>query len=137
MAVKDDLRVTGSYHGCNIYRLGKDGVPALVSSTVCPGGQGDVSVVGNLLIMSVEDSRARKDCGLTGAPGKVNNDRFRGVRVFDISDIERPPQVGQVQTYRCRHPHSIFSAADKRIVLYNSRPSYVRNEAELPCSIGA
>src|SRR3546814_12087644 len=129
MAVKDDLRVTGSYHGCNIYRLGKDGVPALVSSTVCPGGQGDVSVVGNLLIMSVEDSRARKDCGLTGAPGKVNNDRFRGVRVFDISDIERPRQVGQVQTCRGSHTHSIASADDQRIVLYNSGTSHVDRQS--------
>jgi len=136
MAFKNDLLVTGSYHGFNIYRLGKDGVPALVSSTVCPGGQGDVSVVGNLLIMSVEDSRARTDCGLTGAAGKVNKDRFRGVRVFDISDIRRPRQVGQVQTCRGSHTHSIASADDKRIVLYNSGTSYVRDEEELPGCIG-
>ena len=136
MAFKDDLVVTGSYHGFNIYRLGQDGVPALVSSTVCPGGQGDVSVVGNLLIMSVEDSRARKDCGLTGAAGKVNENRFRGVRVFDISDIKRPRQVGQVQTCRGSHTHSIVSADDKRIVLYNSGTSYVREEEELPGCIG-
>jgi len=64
MAFKDDLMFAGSYHGFSIYRLGADGMPNLVSSTVCPGGQGDVSVVGNLLIMSVQDRRARIDCGL-------------------------------------------------------------------------
>ena len=64
IAFSGDMMVAGSYHGFNAYRLGADGVPALVSSTVCPGGQGDVSVVGKLLIMSVQDRRAGKDCGL-------------------------------------------------------------------------
>ena len=66
MAFSGDLLVAGSYHGFNAYRLGDDGMPSLVSSTVCPGGQGDVSIVGDLLFMSVQDSRARVDCGLGG-----------------------------------------------------------------------
>lgn len=131
IAFSGDIMVAGSYHGFNAYRLGEDGVPSLVSSVVCPGGQGDVSIVGNILIMSVQDSRARKDCGLQGAPGRVNDDRFRGVRVFDISDITRPRQVAQVQTCRGSHTHSIADADDKRIVLYNSGTSYVRASEEL------
>ena len=126
-----DLMVAGNYHGFNAYRLGADGVPNLVSSTVCPGGQGDVSIVGDLLVMSVQDSRARIDCGLQGVAGKVSEERFRGVRIFDISDITRPRQVGQVQTCRGSHTHSIVSADDKRIVLYNSGTSYVRDNEEL------
>ena len=54
MAFRDDILVAGSYHGFNIYKLNKDGIPNLISSVVCPGGQGDVSIVNNLLIMSVE-----------------------------------------------------------------------------------
>ncbi|WP_120718074.1 DUF305 domain-containing protein [Tsuneonella amylolytica] len=131
MAFRDDLMIAGSYHGFNIYRLGTDGVPSLVSSTVCPGGQGDVSVVGNLLVMSVQDSRARVDCGLQGVQEKVSAERFRGIRVFDISDLTRPRQVGQVQTCRGSHTHSIVSADDKRLVIYNSGTSYVRDEKEL------
>ena len=61
MAFKDNILVAGSYHGFNIYELGKDGIPNLISSVVCPGGQGDVSIVGNLLIMSVEENRSRID----------------------------------------------------------------------------
>lgn len=131
IAFSDDLMVAGNYHGFNAYRLGQDGVPTLVSSTVCPGGQGDVSIVGDLLVMSVQDSRARIDCGLQGVAGRVSEERFRGVRIFDISDITRPRQVGQVQTCRGSHTHSIVSADKRRIVLYNSGTSYVRDAAEL------
>ena len=132
MAFSGDMMIAGNYHGFNAYRLGADGVPNLVSSTVCPGGQGDVSIVGDLLVMSVQDSRARVDCGLQGVDGgRVDTERFRGVRVFDISDITRPVQVGQVQTCRGSHTHSIVSADDTRIVLYNSGTSYVRDGEEL------
>ena len=131
MAFSGDLMIAGSYHGFNAYRLGADGVPGLVSSVVCPGGQGDVSIVGDLLIMSVQDSRARIDCGLQGVTGKVNDQRFRGIRIFDISDVTRPQQVGLVQTCRGSHTHSIVSADADRIVLYNSGTSYVRDNDEL------
>ena len=131
IAFSGDMMIAGSYHGFNTYRLGADGVPSLVSSTVCPGGQGDVSVVGKLLIMSVEDRRARKDCGLGGINDNVSQDRFRGVRIFDVSDWRNPRQVGQVQTCRGSHTHSIVSADDRRIVLYNSGTSSVRDEKEL------
>ena len=131
MAFSGDRMVVGNYHGFNIYRLGADGVPSLISSTVCPGGQGDVSVVGNLLIMSVEESRGRTDCGLQGVTAKISPDRFRGIRIFDITDSARPRQVGQVQTCRGSHTHSVVSADDKRIVVYGSGTSYVRDEKEL------
>lgn len=131
IAFSGDLMVAGNYHGFNAYRLGEDGVPELVSSTVCPGGQGDVSIVGDLLVMSVQDSRARIDCGLDGVTGKVSKDRFRGLRIFDISDITRPRQVGLVQTCRGSHTHSIVSADADRIVVYNSGTSYVRDNEEL------
>ena len=51
IAFRDDVLIAGSYHGFNIYRMFEGGVPSLVSSIICPGGQGDVSVVGDLLIM--------------------------------------------------------------------------------------
>ncbi|MBD60037.1 MAG: DUF305 domain-containing protein [Citromicrobium sp.] len=131
MAFSGDLLVAGNYHGWNAYRLGEDGVPTLVSSVVCPGGQGDVSIVGDILIMSVQDSRARVDCGLQGVEGRVSADRFRGLRIFDISDITNPRQVGQVQTCRGSHTHSVVSADERRIVVYNSGTSYVRDDEEL------
>jgi len=131
MAFSGDVLVVGNYHGFNAYRLGADGVPALVSSVVCPGGQGDVSIVGNLLLMSAEETRGRVDCGLQGVTGDVSRDRFRGLRVFDISDLSRPKQVGAVQTCRGSHTHSVVSSDDKRIVVYNSGTGSVRKQKEL------
>ncbi|GGD07186.1 DUF305 domain-containing protein [Aquisalinus flavus] len=136
MAFAGDKLVVGSYHGFNIYDLGEDGVPALYSSVVCPGGQGDVSVVGDLLIMSVEQTRGRVDCGLQGIAEDVSEERFRGLRIFDISDMKRPVQVGQVQTCRGSHTHSIVSADDETIVVYNSGTAGVRDAEELEGCIG-
>ena len=132
MAFSGDLLVAGNYHGFNVYRLGDDGIPQLASSIVCPGGQGDVSIAGDLLLMSVQDSRARKDCGLQGIESNISDERFRGLRIFDISDVTRPRQVSQVQTCRGSHTHSIVSADDQRLVVYNSGTSYVRDDRELP-----
>lgn len=131
MAFFDDIMVAGNYHGFNIYKLGDDGVPNLMSSVVCPGGQGDVSVYENLLIMSVEQTRGRVDCGLQGVEGDVSEERFRGLRIFDISDLTAVRQVGQVQTCRGSHTHSIVSADDEKLVVYNSGTSRVRKQEEL------
>jgi uncharacterized protein (DUF305 family) len=138
MAFQDDLLVTGSYHGFNMYKIKNDGIPDLISSVVCPGGQGDVSIVGDLLIMSVEQVRGRVDCGREGVGKDASPERFRGIRIFDISDQSRPKQVGIVQTCRGSHTHSVVSgpSADGKIIIYNSGTSSVRDEEELEQCVG-
>ncbi|MBT8090763.1 MAG: DUF305 domain-containing protein [Gammaproteobacteria bacterium] len=133
MAFAGDVLVAGSYHGFNVYRLTEGGLPKLISSVVCPGGQGDVSIVGDLLIMSVEQTRGRLDCGLQGISEDVSAERFRGLRIFDISDLTRPVQVGAVQTCRGSHTHSVVSGPgeDGKIIVYNSGTSSVRDEEEM------
>ncbi|MEE2893969.1 MAG: DUF305 domain-containing protein [Pseudomonadota bacterium] len=133
IAFAGNVMVVGNYHGYNIYRLDAAGLPDHVSSIVCPGGQGDVSIVGDLLIMSVEQTRGRLDCGLDGVGEDVSPARFRGIRIFDISDLERPMQVGAVQTCRGSHTHSVVSGPgeDGVIVVYNSGTATVRDGEEL------
>ena len=136
MAFKDNILVAGSYHGFNIYELNENGIPNLVSSVVCPGGQGDVSIVENLLIMSVEENRSRIDCGLEGVNRDSSPDRFRGIRIFDISNLYEPKQVGAVQTCRGSHTHSVVSSSNKegKIIVYNSGTGRVRdNEEKADC----
>ena len=137
LAFAGDLMAVGNYHGFNLYRLGV-GAPDLISSVVCPGGQGDVSIVGDLLIMSVEDTRARVDCGRQGVAEDVSPDRLRGLRIFDIADPLRPRQVGLVQTCRGSHTHSVVSGpdADGDIIVYNSGIGRIRDEAELAGCVG-
>ena len=90
------------------------------------------------MIMSVEQIRGRVDCGLQGVPKDVSSDRFRGLRIFDISNLRRPVQVGQVQTCRGSHTHSVISGPgeDGKIIVYSSGTSSVREEQELTGCIG-
>jgi uncharacterized protein (DUF305 family) len=136
MAFRGDVLVVGNYHGFNIYRLTDAKAPTLLSSVVCPGGQGDVSIVGDILIMSVEQTLGRVDCGRQGVKDEVSPERFRGLRIFDISDLESPRQVGQVQTCRGSHTHSVVSEEGDRIIVYNSGTAGVRKSEELAGCVG-
>ena len=137
MAFQGDLLAAGNYHGINLYRITDAAEPKLISSIVCPGGQGDVSIVGNLMLMSVESNSGRVDCGREGVGSEPTPERFRGVRIFDISDRTRPVQVGQVQTCRGSHTHSVVAADENRLIVYNSGTANVRAEEELAgCTVG-
>lgn len=143
----------GNFYGVSIYDISDPAKARLVTSLICPGGQGDVSVYRNLLFMSVEMPNGRLDCGSQGfAPepppvaGQANagmpaaqKDRFRGVRIFDISDISNPKQVGAVQTCRGSHTHTLVTDPNDKnnVYIYVSGTSFVRQSEELAgCSDG-
>ena len=138
----------GNFYGVNIYDISDPAKTALLTSLVCPGGQGDVSVYRNLLFMSVEMPNGRLDCGSQGFPPdppppaghekerpkpSAQKDRFRGVRIFDISDIRNPRQVAAVQTCRGSHTHTlVVDPNDKdNVYIYVSGTSFVRQPEEL------
>jgi hypothetical protein len=139
LAFQNDLVFVGNFNGFMIYDVSDPSNPTLRTSVLCPGGQGDVSVYRNLLFMSVEQTRGRIDCGTEGAPGEVNPERFRGVRIFDISDLDSPVQVAAVQTCRGSHTHTILEAADDphNMYVYVSGAAGVRPAEELAgCEFG-
>ncbi len=123
----------GNFHGFNVYDVEDASDPRLVASVVCPGGQGDVSVYGNLLFMSVEQVRGRLDCGTQGLQEAVSGERFRGVRIFDITDVARPRQVAAVQTCRGSHTHTLVPDPrdPQHVYVYGSGTSTVRSAEEL------
>jgi len=123
----------GNFHGFNTYDVENGRRPRLVGSVVCPGGQGDVSVHGNLLFMSVEQTRGRVDCGSGGVSERVSADRFRGVRIFDISDLNHPRQIAAVQTCRGSHTHTLVTDPKDSgtLYVYGSGTSSVRSADEL------
>ena len=133
IAFAGDVLIAGSYHGFNAYDLSDPRSPQHLSSVVCPGGQGDVSVVGDLLIYSVEQTRGRLDCGLQGVAQPESDERFRGIRIFDISDVREPRQVGAVQTCRGSHTHTVVTDPDDagNIYVYGSGTGSVRSVDEL------
>ncbi|HET9282902.1 MAG TPA: hypothetical protein VFR24_13170 [Candidatus Angelobacter sp.] len=150
----------GNFYGISIYDISNPAKTKLLTTLVCPGGQGDVSVYKNLLFMSVEMPNGRIDCGTQGFPPApaptaeeeaqmkkedkqpappAQKDRFRGVRIFDISDIKNPKQVAAVQTCRGSHTHTlVVDPNDKdNVYIYVSGTSFVRQPEELAgCSNG-
>ncbi len=123
----------GNFTGYNTYDITNPKAPKLVASVVCPGGQGDVSVHGNLLFMSVEQTRGRVDCGTQGVEPPVSAERFRGIRIFDITDIRKPKQIAAVQTCRGSHTHTLLVDPDDKanVYIYGSGTSSVRSAEEL------
>jgi uncharacterized protein (DUF305 family) len=139
LAFARNLLFEGSFHGFNTYSVEDPRVPRLLGSVVCPGGQGDLSVVGNLLIMSVEETRGRLDCGLQGIAEPISGERFRGIRIFDISDVRAPKQVAAVQTCRGSHTHTVVTDPDDEgnVYVFGSGTSSVRPGEELAECSGA
>jgi len=138
----------GNFYGLNVYDISNPAKTTLLTSMVCPGGQGDPSVYKNLLFMSVETPNGRLDCGTQGFPSQpqppageekkptlpaAQKDRFRGVRIFDISDVKNPKQVAAVQTCRGSHTHTlVVDPNDKdNVYIYVSGTSFVRQPEEL------
>ncbi|MBK9153273.1 MAG: hypothetical protein IPM25_03475 [Chloracidobacterium sp.] len=149
LAFQGNYVFMGNFYGMNIYDISNPAMAKLVTSMICPGGQGDVSVYKNLMFMSVEMPNGRIDCGEQGfppaegagpgGPPAANKDRFRGVRIFDISDIRNPKQVGAVQTCRGSHTHTLVTDPKdkKNVYIYVSGTSFVRSSDELAgCSGG-
>ena len=133
LAFSGDLMVVGSFHGFTIYDIENGAKPRPVTSVVCPGGQGDVSVYRNLLFVSVEQTRGRIDCGTGGVKETVSPERFRGIRIFDISDLRKPRQVAAVQTCRGSHTHTLVPDPGDRnnVYIYVSGTGVVRSAEEL------
>ena len=146
----------GNFYGVSIYDISHPATTTLLTTMVCPGGQGDVSVYKNLLFMSVEMPNGRLDCGVEGFPPEppppageekdrdkekekkrripaAQKDRFRGVRIFDISDILNPKQVAAVQTCRGSHTHTLLLDPNDKdnVYIYVSGTSFVRQPEEL------
>jgi hypothetical protein len=133
LAFRGNQLVMGSFHGFNTYDIENAKRPRLIGSVVCPGGQGDVSIHGNLLFMSVEQTRGRIDCGTQGIQEKVSTERFRGIRIFDITDVKKPKQIAAIQTCRGSHTHTLVIDPDDKenIYVYGSGTGSVRPGDEL------
>ncbi len=132
LALSNGKLFVGNFNGFNAYDI-SNGAPQLVMSVVCPGGQGDISVRGDLLFMSVEEGRGKLDCSGGGNEGAINAERFRGVRIFDISDLNAPRQIAAVQTCRGSHTHTLVPHPSDANVLYvyGQGTSSVRKTEEL------
>jgi hypothetical protein len=134
LAFTGNYAIQGNYNGWMIWDISTPARPTLVRGFVCPASQSDVSVYKNLLFVSGEGLTGRLDCGTQGVQDTVSTDRLRGLRIFDITDIRNPRNVGNVQTCRGSHTHTVL--ADPRdpenVYVYISGSAGVRSPRELP-----
>ncbi|MBA3645980.1 MAG: hypothetical protein H0W63_07345 [Gemmatimonadaceae bacterium] len=135
LAFMGNTLVQGSFHGFQIWDISNPMAPSLRLAFPCPGGQGDPSVYRNLLFISVEQPTGRLDCGANGDTAATipTANRFRGVRIFDISDIQHPRQVAAIQTCRGSHTHTLVADPNdpNNVYIYVSGSAPPRPAAEL------
>jgi len=137
LAFKGNYAIQGNYNGVIIWDISDPANPEVVVDYLCPASQSDVSVYGDLLFVSGEGLGGRIDCGTEGVQERVSDVRLRGIRIFDISDIENPVYKANVQTCRGSHTHSVLKDPDddENVYVYVSGSAPVRPEEELPgCS---
>ena len=133
MAFQRNTLFLGGFNGLQVWDISNPSAPTLRLAFVCPGGQGDVSIYKHLLFMSVEETRGRTDCGKQGVTDTVSAERFRGVRIFDVSDAEHPRQITAVQSCRGSHTHTLVTDPKdkKNVYIYISGTGPARSPNEL------
>jgi hypothetical protein len=133
LAFKDHYAIQGNFNGVQVWDISNPRRPVLVKGYFCPASQSDVSVYGNLLFTSGENLGARLDCGAQGVPEPVSHERIRGIRMFDITDIRNPRYIGNVQTCRGSHTHTLVEHPNDRdnIYIYISGSAPIRPTEEL------
>ncbi|HSJ30322.1 MAG TPA: hypothetical protein VK933_02735, partial [Longimicrobiales bacterium] len=139
LAFRGNTLYQGNFSGFSVWDISNPADPELLSTVVCATDQGDPSIYGNLLFISAESGRSRKDCGMQGVEDGA--DRMRGVRIFDVSDPRSPRLVKNIQTCRGSHTHTIVPhPTDSNVLyIYVGGSSSVRDAAEVPeieCSEG-
>ena len=139
LAFRDDYLFQGSYQGFQVFDISDPAALEPVAAVLCPGGQGDVSIYGDILVMSAQESRGRIDCGLEGVADSISAERMQGIRVFDISDVRNPRQVAAIQACRGSHTHSLVTDPEDpdNVYVFIQGTSRVRDAAELPGCSGA
>ncbi len=137
LAFLGSYAIQGNYNGFQVWDISNPAAPTIRTSYVCPASQSDVSAYKNLLFVSSESGTGRLDCGTQGVKETVSKDRLRGLRIFDVTDIAHPRQVGAVQTCRGSHTHTLLVDPNDKdnVYVYISGSSGVRSAEELPgCS---
>lgn len=133
LAFTGNYAIQGNYNGFMVWDISNPSEPELVTEFLCPASQSDVSVYKNLLFVSGEGLGGRLDCGTEGVQESVSDVRLRGIRIFDITNIEEPEYISNVQTCRGSHTHSVLADPDddENVYVYVSGSAPVRPDEEL------
>ncbi|MEU3724269.1 hypothetical protein [Streptomyces sp. NPDC031705] len=129
LAFQGDYAYAGNYDGFTIYDIANPRSPKVVTQVLCPGGQNDVSVSGDLLFLSTDSSRSDDSCNSVSQPA-TEKSSWEGIKIFDIKDKRNPKYIKSVETACGSHTHTLVPGG-RDIYLYVS--SYSPNEAFPDC----
>ncbi|MFR9727616.1 LVIVD repeat-containing protein [Saccharopolyspora sp. MS10] len=120
IAFQGDHAFVGNYDGVVVYDISTPRRPRIVSQVACPGGQGDVSISGNLLFVSTDYPRTNDTC--TSEETTAADPRaWEGMKVFDVSDPAKPRYVSAIATDCGSHTHTLVpDEAGEAVYLYIS-----------------
>lgn len=122
LAFSGKLIVAGSYQGTAFYKITKRR-PFIkqVGFHQCPGSQGDVSILGKYVFVSIDAASTNTGtgplCNNTKTNLSDNSNGKEGVRIIDISNLEQPKQVAFVEMDCGSHTHTLVPG-DEKITMY-------------------
>jgi hypothetical protein len=131
IAFRGDLAIQGNWDGFNIRDISDPDNPTTVSRTFCDGNQGDIVVYEDIVVRAWNTPAGTPGAfgaGLT-CDGQAVPAGFEGVHVFDISDLEDPELVADVElsaragadAFGCGS-HTLTAVPDlenDRLIVYN------------------
>lgn len=129
LAFQGKYAYAGNYNGFTIYDISNPKAPKTVTEVLCPGGQNDISVLGDLLFLSTDSSRSDDSCNSVSQPA-TEKSSWEGIKIFDIKDKKNPKYIKSVETACGSHTHTLVPGG-RDIYLYVA--SYSPNEAFPDC----
>ncbi|WP_343035644.1 hypothetical protein [Isoptericola sediminis] len=131
LAFQGDYAFAGNYNGFTVYDISDPEAPTQAAQVVCPGSQNDVSVYGDLLVLSTDSWRTDDSCE-SEPIYPVGVDYWEGLKVFDISEPTEPQYVAAVETACGSHTNSLAPSKDGQ-TLYVYVSSYSPNSLLSGC----
>jgi hypothetical protein len=126
LAFRGNLLIAGAYEGTGFFRIGEDGIPRQVSFHDCPGSQGDITVLGNFVFVSIDSRSSNSEqsatCNNTATTASASSLGKEGLRIVDISDVRNPRQVGFVETECGSHTQTLIPGELASFIYVDSYP---------------
>lgn len=118
LAFKGDLAFAGHYGGFRVIDLSEPGEPVELADVHCNGPQGDVTVYGDLLFLSVDTPQSTEGCEGSVNVTATTEGAFEGVRIFDISDPAAPQFLKGVRTDCGSHTNTLVPGENGTAYIY-------------------
>ena len=125
LAFQRRLVVAGSYEGVGFFRRVNNRLKQ-VSFYDCPGSQGDVSIIGDYVFVSIDSPSTNSGksavCNNTRTNLSDSSHEKEGIRIVDISNVRAPRQVAFVETECGSHTHTLIPKGKTTYMYVDSYP---------------